>query len=324
MTDPASTDEQIERIAEILVRFGSGEFQARVAGTVPGTTTDKLAFVINITLDELAARLAESRQQVEALSARRRELEAANQALAEAHERMRQLSRLAALGELSAVLSHELSQPLATVSLTASLLLSDDEQPLAPEQRQDLRTIKSCTDRMVQINRNLARFGRNGPTEVEDCSLRTLICSSVELFDTQFRRRGIHCALPDDDRLPPVRVDALLCHQVFVNLLANARDAVSSLPPDEPRRIAVELSTEDGMACCAIMDNGPGIPDDRRSSIFAPFYTTKAPRSGTGLGLAISRDLVARMGGSLVLAEASDHTRFVVRLPLAPEPPHAR
>src|SRR5262249_34026595 len=101
--------------------------------------------------------------------------------------------------------------------------------------------------------------------------------------------------------------------QVLLNLLSNAFDAVEHAPE---KWVALSFSHQDGRVEIAIEDSGPGIPGDLRQRMFQPFFTTKPVGKGTGLGLSISHGIIHAHGGSLVLDESSDHTRFVMSLPL--------
>jgi signal transduction histidine kinase len=114
--------------------------------------------------------------------------------------------------------------------------------------------------------------------------------------------------------LPEVLIDASFTQQVFVNLLANARDALSSLPEGLPRRLDIDLGADTEAVVYRIRNCGPVISADDRARIFDAFFTTKGADTGTGLGLALSRDVIQRQGGAIELSP-DPVTCFIVRLP---------
>ena len=320
MKDDDTRANEIEQMAEVLVRFGGGDLDARVRRSEDGSDVDKLAFAINLTIEELAARLEESRRQVAALDARQRELEAANSKLVETQEKLRHMGKLAALGEISAMLAHEVNQPLTAMVGYASVLLAPGQPPLTDLQRQDVRAIKECAARIGGMIHNLMRFIRYDSVEIQATDPVAPLEATLDLFRYQFEKLGIRHAVKEPGRLPKVFVDASLTQQVFINLLANARDALVTQPPDSPKQVEVELAGRRGAVCYLFRDTGPGIPQDHRARIFEPFFTTKPGESGTGLGLSLSRDIVVRMGGTLELRPDDALTCFAVRLPMVAPP----
>ncbi len=316
-------DSEILAIAETLVRFGGGDRAARAERSHDGSAADKLAFVINLTVEELAARLDESARQVTELRTQKRELtvrqqqvEETNRALVEAQHRLGQLSKLAALGEISAMLVHELSQPLTGV-IASGAVLEAQAGSLTAGQRSAVEEILRYTTQMESIVRNLSRYSREETFAAEPTPATTALDAALALFAHQFDRLGIACDVQVSDPLPRVAIEPSLTQQVFVNLLANARDALAGLPAGDPRRIRVRVTVEEGLVTYRVSDSGPGIPADLRPRIFEPFFTTKDAGSGTGLGLALSRDIIARQGGLLDLAPSDHGACFVVGVPAA-------
>ncbi len=319
MKDDSRANE-IAQFAEALVRFGGGDLAARAPRTSGDEDVDKLAFVINLTIDELAARLDESRRQLEALDARQHELEAANRRLTEAQEKLRHIGKLAALGEISAMLAHEVNQPLTAMVGHASVLLAPGQPPLTRQQREDVGAIKECAARIGGIIHNLTRFIRNDSVEAQATDPVAPLTSTMVLFRYQFEKLGIGHAVKEPGELPKVFIDAALTQQVFINLLANARDALVNQPPGSQMQVEVEVAEQRDAVCYLFRDSGPGILPDHRALIFEPFFTTKAGDNGAGLGLSLSRDIVARMGGTLELRPDDVQTCFAVRLPAATPP----
>ena len=227
-----------------------------------------------------------------------------------AEQTVAQTSKLAALGEMSAAVSHELNQPLAamkTYLAGARLLLARHrpEEALASFQR-----IDGLIERMGQITKQLKSYARKGGDTLEPVDVKQAVLSALSMMEPQLRQRqvAITQTLPDG----PVRVlaDRLRLEQVIINLLRNALDATK--PVADP---AVDILLAQGETVrLSLRDNGPGIGD--LDSLFEPFYTTKEPGDGVGLGLAISSGIVTDFGGRLTARNAADGGAvFEVQLP---------
>jgi len=247
----------------------------------------------------------------ERLSREIEEREKVEQSLRVAEQSLQQASKLAALGEMSAAVSHELNQPLAamkTYLAGARLLLQRHrtEEALSSFQR-----IDDLIGRMSAITRQLKSYARKGGDELVAVDLREALDTALAMMEPQLNQMQVSLArsLPSG----PVRVlgDQLRLEQVIVNLLRNALDAVR-----EQENPAVDVFLTAGeVAKLAIHDNGRGIDD--LDQLFEPFYTTKKPGEGVGLGLAISSGIVNDLGGRLI---ARNSTRggavFEIQMPL--------
>ncbi|MBA48651.1 MAG: ATP-binding protein [Paracoccus sp. (in: a-proteobacteria)] len=228
-----------------------------------------------------------------------------------AEQTVQQSSKLAALGEMSAGVSHELNQPLAamkTYLAGARLLLQRGrgEEALSSFQR-----IDDLIERMGAITRQLKSYARKGGEAVEPVDLRAAVSSALTMMEPQLRARTIRV----NRNLPRGRVmvlaDRIRLEQVIINLLRNAIDAVR-----DRREAQIDISVESGShAYVSVRDNGPGVSDLEK--LFEPFWTTKKPGEGTGLGLAISSTIVADFGGRLTAHnETGGGAVFQVELPL--------
>lgn len=228
-----------------------------------------------------------------------------------AEQTVQQSSKLAALGEMSAGVSHELNQPLAamkTYLAGARLLLQRGrtEEALSSFQR-----IDDLIERMGAITRQLKSYARKGGEAVEPVDLRAAVSGALTMMEPQLRSRTIRVTrnLPRDPVI--VMADRIRLEQVIINLLRNAVDAVR-----DRRDARIEITVETGAhAHVLVRDNGPGISD--LENLFEPFWTTKKPGEGTGLGLAISSSIVADFGGRLTARnEEPGGAVFAVELPL--------
>ena len=249
-------------------------------------------------LNILLQREVSERQKVE------KNLQVAEQTLA-------QSSKLAALGEMSAAISHELNQPLAAMRtyLAGAKLLLQRKRP--DEALTSFQRIDDLIGRMGAITRQLKSYARKGGEDLIAVDVRSAIDGALEIMEPQLKARQISISktLP----IEPVFIlgDQLRLEQVMVNLVRNALDATSTvvLPEIEILLLADET------AILTVRDNGEGISD--LNELFEPFFTTKKPGDGVGLGLAISTGIITDLGGRLVARNGSAAGAvFQVTLPI--------
>lgn len=277
---------------------------------------DKLAFAVNLTLEELAARKAEADQQIAELDDTNCELQGTNKTLVETQERLRHVGKLAALGEISAMLAHELTQPLTAILMNAALLLEPGGEVLSDASRQSIEEMAESGHRMRDVIQNLRRFSRDDSLVPRPTDALAPLEGALTLFRHQFHRQRIQCSVRAPDQLPKVFVDPSFTQQVFINLLSNARDALSGLSAESARWVDIRVRAQPDAVLYLLRNNGPEIPEELRERLFEAFFTTKTDESGTGLGLSLSRDLVERQRGTLELRPDPDATCFAVRLPI--------
>ena len=231
--------------------------------------------------------------------------------LAVAEQTLEQSSKLAALGEMSAAVSHELNQPLAAMKtyLAGARLLMRRNR--SEEALSSFGRIDDLIERMGAITRQLKSYARKGQEAFSPVDMGEALSSALSMMEPQLRQRQVQISriLPDD----PVRVmgDRMRIEQVLVNLLRNALDATKS-----ERNPQVEIILSAGKtATLTVRDNGPGIED--LDALFEPFYTTKQPGDGVGLGLAISSGIVTDLGGRLTARNGQNGGAvFEVQLPI--------
>ncbi|WP_406644596.1 ATP-binding protein [Aliisedimentitalea scapharcae] len=221
------------------------------------------------------------------------ERERMQETLAVAEQSLAQSSKLAALGEMSAAVSHELNQPLAAMKtyLAGARLLLGRNRP--DEALASFGRIDDLIERMGAITRQLKSYARKGGDAFSPVNMGDALASSLSMMEPQLRQRHVQIAryLPEDPVL--VMGDRMRIEQVMVNLLRNALDATKSVTSPEVEIILAAGET----ATLTVRDNGEGIRDF--DELFEPFYTTKEPGDGVGLGLAISSGIVNDLGGRL-------------------------
>ncbi len=240
--------------------------------------------------------------ELRALNARlRREIaerERVQETLAVAEQTLEQSSKLAALGEMSAAVSHELTQPLAAMKtyLAGARLLLRRNRP--DEALTAFHRIDDLIERMGAITKQLKSYARKGQTSLSPVDMSEAVASALSMMEPQLKARHVRISrnMPDH----PVRVmgDRMRIEQVLINMLRNALDATKTVRSPEIEILLAEGDT----VTLSVRDNGHGIDD--LDALFEPFYTTKQPGEGTGLGLAISSGIVTDLGGRLMARNA--------------------
>ncbi len=239
------------------------------------------------------------------------EREKVEKTLQVAEQSLAQSSKLAALGEMSASVSHELNQPLAAMKtyLAGARLLMQRrrfEEALASFQR-----IDDLIDRMGAITRQLKSYARKGQDAFEPVDVREAMSSALAMMEPQLKTRKVAIlrTLPPEPAM--ILGDRLRLEQVIINLLRNALDATKGV---EDPLIELQLFASETVRL-TVRDNGSGIKD--LDALFEPFYTTKQPGEGVGLGLAISSGIVNDLGGRLTARNgAQGGAVFELQLPM--------
>jgi len=231
-----------------------------------------------------------------------------------AEQTVAQTSKLAALGEMSAAVSHELNQPLAAMKtyLAGARLLLSRRRP--EEALASFNRIDGLIERMGAITKQLKSYARKGQEAFQPLDARDAVNSALAMMEPQLRQRQVAITLTMPDRPAMILGDRMRLEQVIINLLRNALDATK--PVTDPA-VGVILAQGETLRL-AVRDNGPGIDD--LENLFEPFYTTKLPGDGVGLGLAISSGIVNDFGGRLTARNAVEGGAvFEVELPVLAE-----
>ncbi len=222
-----------------------------------------------------------------------------------------QSSKLAALGEMSAAVSHELNQPLAAMKtyLAGARLLLQRKRP--DEALSSFQRIDDLIERMGAITRQLKSYARKGGEAFEPVDLRACLSSALSMMEPQLKLRVVKITRTLPRQPVMVLADRLRLEQVIINLLRNALDATKDTSSPQ---IDLLLSAGE-TATLTVRDNGHGITE--LDNLFEPFYTTKKPGEGVGLGLAISSGIVTDLGGRLTARNAEGKGAvFEMQLPI--------
>jgi two-component system C4-dicarboxylate transport sensor histidine kinase DctB len=239
------------------------------------------------------------------------ERNAAEEELRKTQDDLIQAGKLAALGQMSAALSHEFNQPLAAVRSyadNAGLLI---EMGRTGEARENVERIAELTGRMASLSKHLNAFARAPRRKSGPVSLTAVITASLDLLAGRIAGAGAEIVREDAGEVW-VRGGFVRLQQVVVNLISNALDATREA---RSPRIVIAVSRAEGRIVLAVRDNGPGVPADLRGRIFDPFFTTKGVGEGLGLGLSISYNIVRDFGGVLKVDDHEDGgAQFTIEL----------
>jgi PAS domain S-box-containing protein len=237
----------------------------------------------------------------------------------ELRKRLTQSEKLAALGQFVAGIAHELNNPLQGVLGHLELLRTTGAFP--KQLRREVQVIYREADRAAKIVRNLLVFAGSRRLALRSVSMNVVLQKVLSLRTPAHRAAGIEVVRHYDEKLPRVKSDPLLLHQVFLNMVMNAEHAIAATGRDGRIEITTRAAPSGDRVVATVRDTGIGIPEDTLSRIFEPFYTTKEVGKGTGLGLAIAYGIVQEHGGQIAAANhPGGGAVFTVELPIAPSP----
>lgn len=235
-------------------------------------------------------------------------------------EQLLQSEKMSAIGQLIAGVAHDLNNPLASVVGFSDLLGEAADVP--PRLAEPLAVIRQEAERASAIVRNLLSFARRQEGERKLQSIRPILESTHLLLRNQLMAARIELTLTFEPGLPEVDVHANQIKQVFVNIINNAAQAISSTRSKEGvggGRIDIVTKCEPDGLSVNVTDNGPGIPEAVAQRVFEPFYSTKSEGEGTGLGLSICLGIVKEHGGNVSVdpggAGSGRGATFTVELP---------
>ncbi|HZG09413.1 MAG TPA: PAS domain S-box protein [Allosphingosinicella sp.] len=234
--------------------------------------------------------------------------------LARSRDALHQSEKLAALGSLLAGVSHELNNPLAAIVGQAEML-EEDSRGTAFEAR--AKKISAAADRCAKIVQTFLAMARRREPQRAPVHPSEMVSDALQLAEYQLRTAGIVTSVECAPGVPSLMGDRDQLHQVLVNLIINAQQALEASATLD-KKLAIRITpTAEGRIAIDVCDNGPGISADVAGRIFEPFFTTKPQGVGTGVGLSFSHGIVEAHGGSLKLLPSAVGATFRIELPAA-------
>jgi two-component system C4-dicarboxylate transport sensor histidine kinase DctB len=264
---------------------------------------------IGAALRKSVAEEAQLRRANERLAVEIEERKAAERQLKRTRGELERASRLAALGQLAASVTHELGQPLAAMRnhLAAAEMNGGANGTVLPR-------IAGLVDRMEGITRQLKFFSRTDSEGFREVDLRQATQAALDLVAPNIEQAEARVTFDAPDMPVLVRGDQLRLEQVITNILRNAMDA---LEESTERTLSVRIGTKEGTGWCEVRDSGHGLGDASLSDLLEPFFTTRESGQGMGLGLAISASIVKEHHGTIEAWDSSSGGAvFRVEIPL--------
>lgn len=242
----------------------------------------------------------------------------AEEQLRKAQNELVQAAKLAALGQMSATLSHEYNQPLAAIRTYADNAAEFLKRDRAEAAADAMAKITGLVERMSELSRTLLSFARKPGTEITNVALAPAIEEALMLAGPRARKAGVVIRREGIAPELAVRGGHLRLTQVVVNLVNNALDALAGVGSQgavERPEIVISARRIRGRIALTVEDNGPGVPPEMRDQVFEPFYSTKGVGEGLGIGLSIVYNIVREFGGAVrVAGRPGGGARFTVLL----------
>jgi PAS domain S-box-containing protein len=228
-------------------------------------------------------------------------------------EELQQASKLASIGKLTAGISHEIGNPLASISSLVQELRASDMDALEEREfrGESLKTINNHIERIAIIVRSLGDFARTSYTKKTECALPDIIERTLSLVKYDKRSRYINLTIRISE-VPNILANPHQIQQVFLNLMLNAFDAMPY-----GGSLAITAGQDGDFVTIVFSDTGTGIEEHAMDKVFDPFFSTKPPGKGTGLGLSICYGIIREHKGTIDFSsKRGEGTSFTIRLPL--------
>lgn len=252
-------------------------------------------------------RSIELQRTAEGLEESYKKLQLQSERILSVEEQLRQAERLSTLGEMGAVLAHEIRNPLGSIRGTAEIL--KDDFPPGSAKHEFIEIQIKETERLNNVVEDFLRMARQQPLDMKECSIDEELRTIFRLAENQAKAAGVRIVPAFADDNIRIKGDGEKLRQAFLNIMINA---IQATPPGGSVTIAVEKS--DAGIDIIFKDSGSGITPEVLEKIFEPFYTTKS--HGTGLGLAITRKIIEGHGGRIdISSESGAGTKVSIKLP---------
>jgi signal transduction histidine kinase len=265
--------------------------------------------------EELTRRIEEATSE---LSKRNEELRLLNEALFESQRQLSQSEKLAALGQVTAMMAHQIGTPLNSISGYIQLMLQEGNFSFTDQER--LKIIESQLDRLADSVKNLLSFTRQPKPQLRPLDVNEILRELILLSEPWLFSRNVKLFSSLSPGLPRILGDPTHLQTVFLNLITNALDAMPNggLLVIKTQEVLPQSSSENGKWLkISVTDTGIGITDESKKRIFDPFFTTKKIGEGTGLGLAICEKIIKEHSGRLdVESEVGKGSTFFVFIPI--------
>jgi len=220
-------------------------------------------------------------------------------------------AKLAALGQMSASINHELNQPLAAIRSYADNGKQFLEKERFEDAKWNLEQIGELTERMAQIGVQLKLFSRKSSGQITVVPLHGVVDGALEILKPTLRKSAVELTVDIQPEDIEVRANNVLLQQVLVNLISNGVQAMEGLAE---KTIIIKAKIIENHVVIAVQDKGKGVLEPHISKIFDPFYTTKKSGQGLGLGLTISDRIIRDIGGHIKLVNSLEGARFEITL----------
>jgi two-component system NtrC family sensor kinase len=303
----------IKRLSEAVASFAEGQF-GQVVSTKRGDEIGKLVVGFNLMAEKLKKAYADLEGKIDASN---KELQIAYQMLIQRQEQLIQSEKMAALGQLSAGIAHEIRNPLTSIKIFIQSL--EQESDGEENQKEDFRIILKEIDRINEHITLFLDFARPEEPLFQAMNINELVREPLNLLTAKLKKGGIHPVVSLAEDHPPVEGDRKQLAQVVLNLLLNA---VEAMPQGGTLTIAstvtVNPESRQEFLQLIVKDTGPGVSEKDRPHLFDPFFTTKA--GGTGLGLSVAYSIIQKHKGRIeVESELGKGASFILSLPVKKE-----
>ncbi len=241
-------------------------------------------------------------------------VEARTRDLRTAQDGLVQSAKLAALGQMSAALAHEINQPLTAQRMQLATLRLLLDHGRVDDAYKALIPLEQMLTRMAALTGHLKTYARQSPSGLRELlDLASVVDHALELLEPRLKEQPIDLHL-NLTRPAWVRGDAIRLEQVLINVLRNALDALHDKPC---KRLDIGITADQQLWHLTVADSGGGISEEHLGKVFDPFFTTKPVGAGLGLGLAVSYAIVHELGGRLTVSNYAQGAMFTLTLPIA-------